>query len=93
MNMSTAEFWETHGILAILIVLAVAGAVSLLAIRTRPLPRDVPRPWWHFVLLWPIALERSNPKRPARLGQLSKREVVGWVVVLALIVLAIFFEL
>jgi hypothetical protein len=91
--MSTADFWETYGVLAILLLLAVAGAVSLLAIRKRPLPRDAPRPWWHFVLLWPIVLERNNPKRPAGLGQLSKREVVGWVVVLALIILAIVFEL
>jgi hypothetical protein len=89
--MSTAEFWENYGVLSIVIALAVTGVVSLLVIRERPSPRNAARPWWHFVLLWPIVLERDNPKRPVGLGQLSKRELIGWVIVLVLIILAIIF--
>ena len=47
------------------------------------------RPWFHYVLLWPIVLDVDKAKRGGRI--FTSRELIGWGIVMALIVGAILF--
>jgi hypothetical protein len=45
------------------------------------------RPWFHYLLLWPIVLDADKDKRNGRL--LTPREWLGWGIVAVVIVLAV----
>ena len=47
------------------------------------------RPWFHYVLLWPIVLDADKEKRNGRF--LTPREWLGWGIVVVVVVLAVVF--
>lgn len=47
------------------------------------------RPWFHFLLLWPIILDADKGKRNGRF--LTHREWFGWGIVVVVVVLALVF--
>ncbi|MBB6092371.1 hypothetical protein HNQ60_001217 [Povalibacter uvarum] len=49
----------------------------------------VRRPWHHYLLLWPIVLDKDKHRRNGRL--FTAREWVGWAIVVLVIVLAVAF--
>jgi hypothetical protein len=78
-----------------IIVLVSAGisATALLLCAKRLKPRTGQRPIWHYVLLWPLILERDRRNQGSRGRALSTRETLGWIAVVLLIVIALVFNL
>jgi hypothetical protein len=70
------------------LALAVAGLALVYAIQTRSAGRsNERRPWFHYVLLWPLVLDADKAKRDGRF--LTPREWIGWTVVGLVIALAV----
>jgi hypothetical protein len=78
-----------------IIVLVFAGvtAAALLLYAARLRPRTRQRPIWHYVLVWPLILERGKRNQDSRGSALSTRETLGWIAVVLLIVTALVFNL
>ena len=69
-------------------VLALGAVVYLIQTR-RNAAAGERRPWFHYFLLWPIVLDVDKTKRGGRV--FTKRELIGWGVVILLIVAAVVF--
>lgn len=50
------------------------------------------RPWWHYLLLWPLLFKQEESGGPARSKNFTNRELFGWIVVLLLATLAMVFS-
>jgi hypothetical protein len=75
---------------ALVVVLAVAAAIgSYFVLRQNQ--RRGHRSIWSYILIWPLLLERTDSNEGGRL--FSKRELIGWGVVLVLIAVAVLFNL
>jgi predicted MFS family arabinose efflux permease len=73
----------------VILLLGVAGLVgSYFVVRHNH--RKGRRSIWSYVLLWPLLLERSGRGSGSLL---SKREIIGWCLLLGLIAVAVFFDL
>jgi CDP-diglyceride synthetase len=74
---------------AVVLGLAVLGLVgSYFVIRKNK--RSGRRSVWSYVLLWPLLFERERPEGG---GLFTKREPIGWGLLLLLIALAVTFGL
>jgi hypothetical protein len=73
---------------AIVIGLAFVGVVYLVYTRT-PTDPGQRRPWFHYLLLWPLILDADKSKRGGRL--LTTRELLGWGIVALVALVAIVF--
>lgn len=74
---------------AVVLGIAVLSLVgSYLVIRKNQ--RSGRRSIWSYVLLWPLLFERERPDGG---GLFTKRELIGWGLLLLLIALAVGFEL
>lgn len=72
------------------VALVLALGVVLFLIQSRQnVAVGQRRPWFHYVLLWPIVLGADKAKRGGRL--LTARELIGWGLVILLIVAAVVF--
>jgi hypothetical protein len=69
------------------IALAIVSVVALYLYRRRRSQDGSGGTWLSYVLLWPLVVDADKSKRAGRF--LTKRECVGWGVVLVLIVLAV----
>ena len=69
------------------------GASALLLYAKRLKPRTGRRPVWHYMLLWPLILERDRRNQDSWGRALSMRETLGWIAVVLLIVIALVFNL
>jgi hypothetical protein len=74
----------------------IIGAVALglicvfgiyLIQTNRPAPKDEGRPWFHYILLWPLILDADKDKRGGK--QLTNRELIGWGIVILVAAVAI----
>ena len=70
--------------------LGVAFLVFVYLYQRRRSQTDSNHSWLSYVLLWPLILDADKSKRDGRL--LTKREWLGWGVVLLLIILFIVFN-
>jgi hypothetical protein len=77
----------------VVLVFAGAGVTALLIYAKKLKPRRGPRPIWHYLLLWPLILERDRQDSASSGRMLSTRETVGWIMVVLLLVVAIVFGL
>jgi hypothetical protein len=79
------------------ILVILIGLSSLFAAYYRaqryPRSEDKSHSVWDYVLLWPLLFNKTsaNPATPRRNRFLTTREIVGWVVVVLLMVVAIIF--
>jgi CDP-diglyceride synthetase len=74
---------------ALVLGLAVLGLVgSYFVIRKNK--RSGRRSVWSYVLLWPLLFERERPEGG---GLFTKRELIGWGILLLLIAVAVGFGL
>ena len=85
-------FMEQFGFLIIVLLLAASGAVVLIT-SSNSKPRTGPRPIWHYLLIWPLLLERGSRDRQMDDRWLTRRETIGWTAVVLLLVVAIVFGL
>jgi len=81
--------------LFVILLGAAALAAALLAYARSPRPRQGPRPVWHYLLIWPLILEKNQKTTDASDAArvLSTREIIGWLIVAALIIAAFAFKL
>ena len=70
--------------------LGVAFLVFVYLYQRRRSQTDSNHSWLSYVLLWPLILDADKSKRDGRF--LTKREWLGWGVVLLLIILFIVFN-
>jgi hypothetical protein len=77
----------------IVLVLAAAFTGTLLVYARKSKPRSGQRPIWHYLLLWPILLEKDRRNDNSSSRMLSTRETIGWLIVVLLIIAAIVFDL
>jgi hypothetical protein len=85
------DAFSRHGAL-VLVVLAGACALFLAYrhAKKRVATRNAPRSLLDYLLLWPLLFESSSSvDRSQRL--LTARELIGWLIVLALIVIGFVF--
>jgi hypothetical protein len=75
------------------LVLGGVGVTVLLLYAKQLKPRTGPRPIWHYLLLWPLILERDKRNQNSWGRMLSTRETIGWIAVVLLIVIALVFKL
>lgn len=75
---------------ALVLALAVVAVVSSYFV-IRQNQRRGRRSVWSYVLLWPLLFERAERNEGGRL--LSKRELIGWGLLLLVIGVAVFFNL
>ena len=76
---------------ALVVVLAVLGAVGSYFVAIHQTRRRGRRSVWSYILIWPLLFERAEQRDKVRL--LSKRELLGWGLLLLLIVVAVSFNL
>lgn len=69
------------------------GATALLLYAKRLKPRTGQRPIWHYVLLWPLILERDKRNQDSWGRALSTRETLGWIAVVLLMIIVLVFNL
>jgi hypothetical protein len=82
----------TYGMIALVVFLGAVGLLIALLLSKRARAPGEPRPLMHYVLLWPLLFDRERERDPARGDRLfTARELIGWSVVLALIVLGVVF--
>lgn len=75
--------------LAFVCLIGVAFVVGLVLYARSPRSGDGFRLRWHYVFLWPLVIDWLQ-KDPKRAGVLfTKRELVGWGIVVLLVVVAI----
>jgi hypothetical protein len=77
----------------VIVILAAAAAVGLLLYAKKLRPREGPRPIWHYVLLWPILIEKNRRNDSTSGRTFTAREIAGWIIVLLLVVSAFVFNL
>lgn len=75
---------------ALVLVLAVVGLVGSYFVSRQSRQRGR-RSVWSYILIWPLLFERAEQNDGGRL--FSKRELVGWGLLLLLIVVAVSFNL
>jgi hypothetical protein len=76
----------------LLVILAGAGGLVLAyrQSKKRVSTRGTPRSFWDYLLVWPLLFESSaSVDRSRRL--LTTRELIGWLIVLALMVIGFAF--
>lgn len=87
------EALESYGLIALAILLGIAGLSAGLVLVRRSTGARKPRSITDYVLLWPLLFDKERERDPQRGNRLfTTRELVGWGVVLALIVLALVFS-
>ncbi len=87
------EALESYGLIALAILLGIAGLSAGLVLVRRSTGTRKPRSITDYVLLWPLLFDKERERDPQRGNRLfTTRELVGWGVVLALIVLALVFS-
>lgn len=86
--MPMANYLKQFGYAIPAIVLFIIGAV-LIYLRRPSTSVKKDRSWIDYLLLWPLILERDANKRDGRF--FTKREWIGWGVVVAIIVLAVHY--
>lgn len=74
---------------ALVLALAALGLIGGYFV-VRKSKRTGRRSVWSYVLLWPLLFERERPEGG---GLFTKRELVGWGLLLLLIVVAVAFGL
>ena len=86
------EALESYGFFVLAILLALVGlSASLARARRIPEPRK-PRSLLNYILLWPLLFDRVRARDPQRGSRLfTSRELLGWGVVLALIIVGLLF--
>jgi hypothetical protein len=75
------------------LTILLTAAVGLLIDAKEPKPRRGRRPIWHYLLVWPILLDKSRQNVTASGRIFTTREIVGWIIVLLLAISAFVFEL
>ena len=80
---------ERYAYLIVGVTLGVLYLVGIYLYQRRRPQTGGARSWLSYVLLWPLVLDADKDKREGRF--LTKREWLGWGVVLLVIVLAILF--
>jgi hypothetical protein len=84
---------QNYGFVALVIALGVAGLVGAVLLARRSTGARKPRSIADYLLLWPLLFDKERERDPQRGNRLfTARELVGWGVVLALIVLALVFS-
>ena len=83
-----------HGWAIMVVLIALAGLVAIyVRVRSGLSREDSNNSIWDYLLLWPVLLKKNGRARPEgkRNQILSTREIIGWVVVFALIIAAVVF--
>lgn len=68
-------------------------ALVLVFLRQQARQPDEPVRWWWHLLIGPPALLKWYSKRLGRRELLSRRETVGWIVVIAFMVVVVVWKL
>jgi hypothetical protein len=70
-------------------LIAIVFVVALVLYARKSEPVGEMKLKWHYIFLWPLLIDwlRKDPKRPGTF--FTKRELIGWAVVLLIVVLAI----
>ena len=78
---------EGYAYLIAAIVLGVAALTAIYLYQRRRSQAGTGHSWLSYVLIWPLVLDADKSKRDGRF--LTKREWLGWGIVVLLVVLAI----
>jgi hypothetical protein len=89
------EFLHEFGFIVLALLLGLSGLIAAFArLRTRDRSLAAKRSFLDYILVWPLLFSKSSngngPRRDSR--RLTTRELMGWLFVLILIVLAITFK-
>jgi uncharacterized membrane protein YqhA len=83
------ETMQEVGTLWVVLPLLAAAVLLLLMYPVRRTGRASERPLWHYLMLWPVI---HDMRRVRSSGYIARTlEVMGWVVVTGLVVMAMVF--
>jgi hypothetical protein len=83
---------RNSGLIVLVIGLGVIGLIAAWLLARRSSASRKPRQLLDYVLVWPLLFDRERERDSQRAGRLfTKRELIGWGVVVALIILAVIF--
>jgi AraC-like DNA-binding protein len=87
--MNGKSFVGRLGFVGIAVVVGVAGLTAVYLRARRSPPKSGPRSLLDYLLLWPLILGKRE-KNPGENGRLfGSRELIGWVIVIALAIAAV----
>jgi hypothetical protein len=75
------------------VLIGVAGLALLWAVVKNPRRPDRSRPTWHYILLWPLILEKRWERKGTSGRIFTNRELIGWSVVIVLLIVVFVFGL
>jgi hypothetical protein len=86
------EVLGNSGFVVLVIAIGAVGLIAALLMARRSPASRKPRSLLDYVLLWPLLFDKERERDPQRGDRfLTKREAIGWIVVIAIIVLAVIF--
>jgi hypothetical protein len=87
------EFFHQFGFIVLAFLLGVSGLIAAFArLRTRDRSLATKRSFLDYLLVWPLLFRKSSSGKGPDSRRLTTRELMGWLFVLILIVLAFTFN-
>jgi len=93
--MQVNDLLHHFGFMVLILLLGCGGLlVALARLRTRDRSLTAKRSFLDYLLVWPLLFGKSSSDDRSRhiSSRLTSRELIGWLSVLVLIVLAILFK-
>lgn len=88
------DIFRRYGVFTLVLLIGISSvAAALLLSKKRMHSPSTGRSVWEYMLVWPLFYGNSPEDNNKRAGRLfTDREVVGWVILAVLIVLAVGFN-